>query len=104
MLKVIDAKVLDAEHMRIAFDDGIVSDVDCSFLFHGALGVPLQDPDYFAQVTVDKDAGTVVWPNGLDPAPEVLRDHGRQTSAAHSPRTALLQGVAEEVAPDERAA
>lgn len=36
--------------------------------------VPLDDPSYFAQVRVDDEAGTVVWPNGLDLAPEVL--HG----------------------------
>ncbi|MGA3216082.1 MAG: hypothetical protein ABSD97_10400 [Acidimicrobiales bacterium] len=35
---------------------------------------PLDDPDFFAAVRVDLEAGTVVWPNGLDLAPEVL--HG----------------------------
>jgi hypothetical protein len=40
----------------------------------GSLIAPLDDPDYFAQVRVDPEAGTIVWPNGLDLAPEVL--HG----------------------------
>ena len=40
-------------------------EVDCSFLFHGTLGEPLRDPDYFRQVRVDEEARTVVWPNGL---------------------------------------
>jgi hypothetical protein len=36
----------------------------------------LDDPDYFAKGRVDSDSGTVVWPNGLDLAPEVLHgDH-----------------------------
>jgi hypothetical protein len=32
------------------------------------------DPDYFRQARIDKEARTVVCPNGLDPAPELL--HG----------------------------
>jgi hypothetical protein len=40
----------------------------------GSLLRPLDDPDFFAKVRVDAEAGTVVWPNGLDLAPEVL--HG----------------------------
>jgi hypothetical protein len=30
--------------------------------------------DYFRQVRVDEESRTIVWPNGLDPAPELL--HG----------------------------
>lgn len=33
---------------------------------------PLRDPAYFAQVTVDPELGTVVWPNGADLDPMVL--------------------------------
>lgn len=40
----------------------------------GSLLEPLDDPAYFAKVRVDQEAGTAVWPNGLDLAPEVL--HG----------------------------
>jgi hypothetical protein len=45
----------------------------------GSLLEPLDDPAYFGQVRVDADARTVVWPNGLDLAPEVL--HGDYESA-----------------------
>jgi hypothetical protein len=38
-----------------------------------------KDPDYFARVSVDPEAGTVVWPNGLDLAPDVL--HGDEEPA-----------------------
>ena len=43
-------------------------------LLHGTLGEPLRDPDYFRRARVDEEARTVVWPNGLDPVPELL--HG----------------------------
>jgi hypothetical protein len=51
----------------------VVRDVDCSLLLRGSLGEPLRDPEYFKQVRVDDEGGTVVWPIGLDPAPELLR-------------------------------
>lgn len=74
MLRVTDVQPIDDRHLRLTFNDGVVRDVDCSFLFHGTLGEPLRDPGYFRQVRVDEEARTVVWPNGLDPAPELL--HG----------------------------
>lgn len=61
--------------MRLLFDDGVVRDI--RYAVHegqGSLLEPLRDATYFAQVRVDPEAGTVVWPNGLDLAPEVL--HG----------------------------
>jgi len=39
---------------------------------------PLRDPIYFAQVRVDPEAGTIVWPNGLDMAPEPLYEEARR--------------------------
>jgi hypothetical protein len=64
----------------VEFNDGVVREVDCSFLLHGSLGEPLRDPDSFRQVRVDDDLRTVVWPNGLDPSPELL--HGDQVAAS----------------------
>jgi Protein of unknown function (DUF2442) len=74
MLRVTDVKPLDGHRLRVAFNDGVVRDVDCSFLLRGTLGEPLRDLEYFRKVRVDDEARTVVWPNGLDPAPELL--HG----------------------------
>jgi hypothetical protein len=74
MLRVTDVQPLDGHRLRIGFNDGVVREVDCAFLLHGTLGEPLRDPEYFRQVRVDEEARTVVWPNGLDPAPEIL--HG----------------------------
>jgi hypothetical protein len=33
---------------------------------------PLRDSDYFAQVRVEPELGTVCWPNGADLDPDVL--------------------------------
>lgn len=78
MLKVTGVKPLDGYTLEIEFNDGVVRVVDCSFLLHGTLGEPLKDPDYFRQVRVDHSARTIVWPNGLDPSPELL--HGGEES------------------------
>lgn len=88
MLRVIAVEPLDDYRLRVAFDDGVIREVDCSFLLHGTLGEPLRDQDYFRQVRVDEEARTVVWPNGLDPAPELLHgDH--EPPSAQRPRPAL---------------
>lgn len=89
MLRVIDAKPLDGYRLRVKFNDGLVRDIDCSFLLRGTLGEQLRDPDFFRQVRVDEEARTVVWPNGLDPAPELLHgEHERGTPARSASGTA----------------
>jgi uncharacterized protein DUF2442 len=72
---VVGVAVLRPHVMRLLFDDGVVRDIQyVPGQARGSLLRPLDDPEYFGQVTVDREAGTVVWPNGLDLAPEVL--HG----------------------------
>lgn len=83
MLRVTGVEPIDDHHLRVTFSDGVVREVDCSFLFYGPLGEPLRDPTYFRQARVDEEARTVVWPNGLDPAPEVLHgDDGSPTATS----------------------
>ena len=90
MLRVTDVEPIDDRRLRVTFNDGVVRDIDCSFLFHGTLGEPLRDPDYFRQARVDEEARTVVWPNGLDPASELLHgDHEPQLQTR--PRRAVTR-------------
>jgi hypothetical protein len=90
MLKVTEATPIDDYRLRVTFNDGVVREIDCTFLLHGTLGEPLKDPNYFRQVRVDDDLRTIVWPNGLDPAPELLHgDHqASQVDRAGSDRAA----------------
>jgi hypothetical protein len=72
---VVGVAIVRPHVMRLLFDDAVVRDVEyVPGETTGSLLRPLADPDYFALVRVDSDAGTVVWPNGLDLASEVL--HG----------------------------
>jgi hypothetical protein len=74
MLRVTEVESLEEHQLRVSFNDGVVGEIDCSFLLHGKLGEPLRDADYFRLARVDPEARTVVWPNGLDPAPELLHE------------------------------
>jgi hypothetical protein len=60
--------------LEIRFTDGTVADLDLRPRIAGRGGVfePLQDVAFFAQVSVDPEAGTLVWPNGVDFCPDVL--------------------------------
>ena len=58
--------------LRLTFADGVVGEV--SFVdedWHGVFE-PFRDPDVFAEVQLDSQFGTIMWPNGLDMAPEPL--------------------------------
>lgn len=68
----------------LTFADGSRGSADLSRWIKDASGVfaALRDPIIFGQVTVDEEAGTIVWPNGADLDPDVLYElaHGLRTS------------------------
>ena len=80
---VVAVEVVEHYHLRLTFDDGTIGDVD---LFHlrerAGIFKALRDPAFFEQVSVDRDARTVVWPNGLDLDPEGLYELARPVDAA----------------------
>ena len=69
---VTGVAVIRERVLRLLFSDGTVGDVDFSAQQWTGILEPLNDPDYFAQVAVDTEAGTIAWPNGIDLAPEPL--------------------------------
>lgn len=75
---VIDVQVVGDHRLRLTFDDGTVGEVDLSSQDWRGVFEPLADPVYFAQVRIDPEAGTVVWPNGADMAPEPLYAEARR--------------------------
>lgn len=62
--------------LEVTFEDGMIRRVDVEPTLSKGIFIELRDPALFAQVTVDADAGTVVWPNGADLAPEFLYESG----------------------------
>jgi hypothetical protein len=74
LVHVISVEVVGQFLLRVGFDDGTKREVDLKDQLGGPVFKPLQDPDFFAQVEVDEELGTIVWPNGADLDPVVL--HG----------------------------
>jgi hypothetical protein len=72
LVHVLDAEVIGDHRLRLAFEDGTVGEVEFDDSEWRGVLAPLRDPDLFAQVTVDRQLGTLVWPGGLDLAPEPL--------------------------------
>ena len=72
--------------IRLLFDDGLVRDIQSvPAQVTSEMLAPLDDPEHFGQVRLDADAGTVVWPNGLDLSPEVLHGDYEPESALGFP-------------------
>ncbi|SDO03151.1 Protein of unknown function [Klenkia soli] len=70
---ITSAEVVDGYVVRLWWADGAIGEVDVEPYLTGAAGTPIRDPSVFAQLTVDPDAGTVVWPGGFDISPALLR-------------------------------
>lgn len=75
---VAGVAVVGQHRLRLLFDDGTVGDIDFSSRRWVGVFEPLRDARYFAQVRVDPEAATIVWPNGLDMAPEPLYEEVRR--------------------------
>lgn len=75
---VAGVAVVGNYRLRLIFDDGTIGDVDFSEDEWAGVFEPLRDPSYFALVRVDSEAGTIVWPDGLDMAPEPLYEQARR--------------------------
>jgi len=70
---VIEVRPVGGYRLFLRFGDGAAGEVDlaATLRFDGVFE-PLRDPTYFAQVRVNPDLGTIVWPNGADLDPDVL--------------------------------
>ncbi len=82
--RVAELGYCDGCVVRISFEDGTAAEVDLSYLLEYA-GVfePLRDPEYFRRLRADREAGTIVWPNDADIAPETLYAAVQQRARPH---------------------
>ena len=74
---VVAVEVIGDHRLRLSFEDGTVGDLAFDDREWRGVFEPLADPAFFAQVRVDPEAGTIVWPNGVDMAPEPLYAEAR---------------------------
>jgi hypothetical protein len=78
LVDITAVEVVGDYRLRLTFKDGTVGDVDFAGREWRGVFEPLRDPAYFARVTVDPEAGTIAWPDGLDMAPEPLYAEARR--------------------------
>lgn len=79
---VTAAEVCGPYSLRLAFDDGVTKRVNLKQFLWGPMFEHLLDPAEFARVSVDREAGTIVWPNEADFAPETLYELPEETGDA----------------------
>jgi hypothetical protein len=80
---LIDARPSEGHAVHVRFEDGLAAEVDLSYLLdYGGVFGPLRDLEYFRQLRADPEAGTIVWPNEADIAPETLYAHAQKRAAA----------------------
>jgi uncharacterized protein DUF2442 len=80
---LIEATAAGNHLVRVAFEDGLVGEVDLAYLLdYGGVFEPLRDPGFFRRLRLDPGAGTIVWPNDADIAPETLYEHASRGDSA----------------------
>lgn len=73
IIHVTQVEVVGKHRLHLCFEDGCEGEIDFSPLTWRGVFEALRDPSYFEQVRLDRELGTIVWPNGADIAPETLR-------------------------------
>jgi hypothetical protein len=72
-------KYLDDYRLELTFEDSTVKTIDLKDEIYGEIFEPLKDINYFKQVYVNNDMGTVSWPNGADFCPDFLYEKSVST-------------------------
>ena len=77
-MDITHVEVLHDHVVRLRFADAVERSIDLEPYLHGPVFAEIRnDPAVFAAVKVDPDAGTIIWPNGADLAPDVLYEARR---------------------------
>lgn len=72
--RISSVRYVEDFKLELTFTDGTKKLVDFKKRVCGRGGVfaPLENMEYFKNVAVDPEVGTLVWPNGVDFCPDVL--------------------------------
>lgn len=72
--RVRSVRHLGDYRLQLEFTDGTSGELDFRSRIVGRGGVfqPLANADFFRQVQVDPESGTIIWPNGVDLCPDTL--------------------------------
>ena len=72
--RIVGVRHLHDYVLHLMFANGEGADLDLAerVLGRGGVFTPLEEVSFFAQVAVDPEVHTLVWPNGVDLDPDVL--------------------------------
>ncbi len=77
LIRIRGVEPLGGFRVRLVLTDGREKEVDLESYLEGPIFEPIRrDPAFFRKVAVDREIGTISWPNGADICPDVLV-HGR---------------------------
>jgi Protein of unknown function (DUF2442) len=82
IVHVTRVEVVGDHRLCLGFEDGVEGEIDFSTRDWRGVFEPLRDPSYFGRVQLDRELGTIVWPNGADIAPETLHERVAQQGAS----------------------
>jgi hypothetical protein len=75
LAEIVAVRIIEGRTVELTFADGSSRVVDLTPLLLGPVFADIaRDDTLFAQVAVDRELGTIGWPNGADLDPDVL--HG----------------------------
>ena len=72
LLDIVKVDYVEDYKLILSFENGERRLVDLKDRLKGPVFKPLKDLNYFKTVYVDKELGTIAWPNGADKAPDML--------------------------------
>ena len=72
--RVKQVRHLGEYRLELSFTDDTQGELDFKerIIGRGGVFIPLEDIDFFKQVQVAPESGTIVWPNEVDFCPDVL--------------------------------
>ena len=71
-LHITEAKYREDYKVEVTLNDGRKGIANFEYVLSGKVFEPLKDVRLFSQLKVDKELDTIVWPNGVDLAPEYI--------------------------------
>ena len=74
LYRITDFEMVRPFVLNVRFDDDTEQEIDFRPVLRGELYAPLRDAAMFAQVAIDPEVHTLVWPNGADFDPATLHD------------------------------
>ena len=72
MVRIKRARYVKDKVVEFTFTDGSHREIDLAPYLQGPIFEPLKRAESFKRFKVDKELGTIIWPNGADIDPDVL--------------------------------